>query len=206
MTRRRQHEPDDPGRDLGPQADPESVARAIVLGKLTASAKSRRELADALAAKDVPDDVATGVLDRFEQVGLVDDSAFADSWVRSRQAGRGLSRRALSYELRRKGVDDLVIAGSLEQIDADSERETAVHLVARKLPGTRGIDPVKRTRRLVGLLARKGYGPGLAAGVVKEALAAEALATEALATEALATEENFGGPDDDGIEDRLVEE
>ena len=173
MSRRRQREPEEHERDLGPVADPESVARAILLNKLTASAKSRRELADALAAKDVPDDVATRVLDRFEQVGLVDDAAFADTWVRSRHASRGLSRRALSHELRRKGVSDDVISESLEQVDAETERAAAAALVARKLPSTRGLERARRTRRLVGMLARKGYGPGLAAGVVRDALAEE---------------------------------
>jgi len=169
--RRRQREPDDPDRDLGPTADPESVARTILLTKLTASAKSRRELADALAAKDVPVEVATSVLDRFEQVGLVDDAAFADTWVRTRHQARGLSRRALTHELRRKGVDDDVIADSLEHIDGESERAAAEALVARKLHATRNVDPVRRTRRLVGMLARKGYPAGLAAAVVREALA-----------------------------------
>ncbi len=191
MTRRRQHEPEDPHRDLGPLADPESVARTIVLTKLTASAKSRRELADALASKDVPPEVATRVLDRFEQVGLVDDAAFADSWVRSRQTSRGLSRRALAHELRRKGVDDQVIDGSLEHLDADSERHTAEALVARKLRSTRGLDPVRRTRRLVAMLARKGYGPALAMAVVREALASAEIP---------------GLPDEDGIADGLGEE
>ncbi len=174
MARRRQREPEDPARDLGPPADPESVARTILLNKLTASAKSRRELADALAAKDVPAEVATRVLDLFEQVGLVDDAALADSWVRSRQASRGLAKRALAHELRRKGVEDEVIAGSLDQIDADAERTTAEALVAAKLRGTQGLDAVRRTRRLVGMLARKGYGPGLASAVVREALKNEA--------------------------------
>ena len=173
MSRRRQREPEEHERDLGPVADPESVARTILLSKLTASAKSRRELADALAAKDVPDDVATRVLDRFEQVGLVDDAAFADTWVRSRHASRGLSRRALSHELRRKGVSDDVISESLEQVDSETERAAAAALVARKLPSTRGLERARRTRRLVGMLARKGYGPGLAAGVVRDALAEE---------------------------------
>ena len=173
MARRRQREPEDPDRDLGPVADPESVARTILLTKLTASAKSRRELADALAAKEVPDDVAIRVLDRFEQVGLVDDAAFADTWVRSRQASRGLSRRALSHELRRKGVADDLIADSLEQLDASSERAAAEALVARRLRSTRGLDPARRSRRLVGMLARKGYPPGLAMAVVREALAGD---------------------------------
>ena len=191
MSRRRQREPEEHERDLGPVADPESVARTILLSKLTASARSRRELADALAAKDVPDDVATRVLDRFEQVGLVDDAAFADTWVRSRQASRGLSRRALSHELRRKGVSDDVIAESLQQVDAETEREAAAALVARKLPSTRGLERTRRTRRLVGMLARKGYGPGLAAGVVRDALA----------------DENMSGiPADDAVADWLGDE
>jgi regulatory protein len=189
--RRRQQEPEDPDRDLGPVADPESVARTIVLTKLTAAAKSRRELADALAAKDVPAEVATQVLDRFEQVGLVDDAAFADEWVRSRQESRGLSKRALSHELRRKGVSDDVIAESVEQIDPDTERAAAQALVARKLRATQGLDPVRRTRRLVGLLARKGYAPGLASAVVREALADAAIPDL---------------PDDDGMSDSLMEE
>lgn len=188
---RRQHAPEDPGRDLGPAADPESVARTIVLTKLTASAKSRRALADALAAKDVPADVASRVLDRFEQVGLVDDTAFAESWVKSRQASRGLSRRALSHELRRKGVDDEVIAGSLAHLDDDTERVSAQALVARKLRSTQGLNPARRSRRLVGMLARKGYGPGLASAVVREALADEDLP---------------GVPHDDGVADVLGEE
>jgi regulatory protein len=173
--RRRQAEPDDPGRDLGPPADPAAVARTIVLTKLTASAKSRHQLADALAAKDVPDHVAQEVLDRFEAVGLVDDAAFADTWVRSRQTSRGLSKRALSLELRRKGVDDEVIRDSLEQIDPDDELAAAASLVQRKLSATRTQDSATRSRRLIGMLARRGYPGGLAVKVVREALAADAI-------------------------------
>lgn len=166
-------EPADAQRDLGPPADPESVARTILLTKLTAQARSRQELADALAAKAVPDEVAERVLDRFEQVGLVDDAAFAALWVRSRQSSRGLSRRALAHELRAKGIDDELIGASLEQVQPDDEREAAWRLVQRKLRSTRGLDRVVRTRRLVGMLARKGYPSGVAMQVVREALASE---------------------------------
>ena len=97
---------EDCSRDLGPEADPESVARKILLDQLTGQARSRKELSDKLASRNVPDDVATRLLDRFEEVGLVDDEAFARAWVESRQRGRGLARRALQQELRRKGIDD----------------------------------------------------------------------------------------------------
>ena len=81
-------EPDETLHDLGPPADPEAVARAIVLTKLTAQARSRHELTDALAAKAVPADVAKQVLDRFTEVGLVDDAASAGSGPRLRQRRR----------------------------------------------------------------------------------------------------------------------
>jgi regulatory protein len=173
-TRRRpgRAEPRDPERDLGPEADPESVARTIVLTKLTAQPRSRAELADALAVRGVPEQVAARVLDRFEEVGLVDDAAYADTWIRSRQRSRGLSRRALGHELRHKGVADDVISQSLAAIDPATEEDAARELVARKLRTMGRLDRAAKARRLTGLLARKGYGAGLASRVVRDALAA----------------------------------
>ena len=124
--------PDEQG--LGPDADVESVARKILLDQLTGQARSRSELAAKLARKQVPDEVAERMLDRFEEVGLVDDAAFARDWVQSRHASRGLARRALSVELRRKGVDAEVVAEAVADLDADDETEAARELVRRKLP------------------------------------------------------------------------
>ena len=154
-------------------ADPETVAKNLCLRALTGAPKTRQQLADLLADRDVPDDAAEIVLDRLGEVGLIDDEAFAQAWVTSRQAGRGLARRALKAELRAKGVDDDVAATAVEAVDDDDERETARRLVDRKLPGMRRLDRATATRRLMGMLARKGYSGGLAAGVVREALDAD---------------------------------
>lgn len=156
--------------DRGPEADQESVARTIVLTKLTAKARTRQELAEALAQRAVPDEVAEAVLDRFTAVGLVDDADFARSYVESRHASRGLSRRALSMELRRKGVADDLIEASLEPLDDDAEYAAARQLLLKKMPSVRNRDPQARWRQLVGLLARRGYSPTLCAHVVNEAL------------------------------------
>jgi regulatory protein len=153
--------------------DPETVAKNLCLRALTGAPKTRQQLADLLADRDVPDDAAETVLDRLIEVGLIDDEAFAQAWVTSRQAGRGLARRALKAELRAKGVDDDVAATAVEAVDDDDERETARRLVDRKLPGMRRLDRATATRRLMGMLARKGYSGGLAAGVVREALDAD---------------------------------
>ncbi len=120
------------------------------------------------------------MLSRFEDVGLIDDAAFAGAWVESRHHGRGLARRALVRELRTKGVDSAVIDEAVGQLDADQEEETARELVARKLRSTRGLDRDKRLRRLAGMLARKGYGEGMALRVVRQALEEEGEDTESL--------------------------
>lgn len=155
----------------GPPADPEAVARKILLDSLTGQARSRQELAERLARKDVPADLAGALLDRFTEVGLIDDAAFARQWVESRHRSRGLAPRALAQELRRKGVDDEATSAALEQIDDDQQRAAARALVDKKLRSMRGLDPQVATRRLAGLLARKGYPAGLAFSVVREALA-----------------------------------
>lgn len=144
------------------------MARTILLDQLTGRARSRAELSDKLAARDVPDDVADRLLDRFTEVGLVDDEAFARAWVESRQSGKGLARRALASELRRKGIDDELARGVLAEVDPAVEEESARILVRRRLRSMAGLDDATRTRRLVGLLARKGYGAGLAYAVVRD--------------------------------------
>ncbi len=151
-------------------ADPEAVARAICLRALTGAAKTRRQLAELLARRGVPEEAATAVLDRFGEVGLIDDAAFARAWVTSRQAGRGLARRALRAELRAKGVDGEEAEEALAGVDDDDERAAARRLVERRLPSLTRVDRATATRRLVGMLARKGYGGGLAAGVVREVM------------------------------------
>ncbi|HYO39433.1 MAG TPA: regulatory protein RecX [Nocardioidaceae bacterium] len=174
----------DPGPDpvaLGPDADPEAVARKILLDQLTGAARSRSELSAKLARKGVPEDLAARLLDRFEEVGLVDDTAFARAWVQSRQPGKGLARRALEQELRRKGVDDEVARTALNEVDPDDEVEAARVLVRRKLRSTAGVPRDTAVRRLTGMLARKGYPAGVCYQVVREELDAAGHRTDDLA-------------------------
>jgi regulatory protein len=148
------------------------VARTILLDALTGQARSRKELRQKLAKKGVPDELAERLLDRFTEVGLVDDEAFARSWVESRQRSRGLARRALAQELRRKGVADETARTALDDLDPEQEEQAARMLVRKKLRSLRGVDQATATRRLAGLLARKGYPAGLAFNVVREELGA----------------------------------
>jgi regulatory protein len=166
-TRATAPEPDDPALQ-DPEPDPESVARTICLRLLTVRARSRAELAEALRTRNVPDDAAGRVLDRLAEVGLVDDRAFAADFVHAKRAERGLAGRELSRQLRGKGVHDEAIADALADIDEDAERAVARRLAERKLKGMTGLDPQVQIRRLAGMLARKGYSPGVAFQVVRE--------------------------------------
>ena len=154
--------------------DPEARARQVCLALLTLAPRTRAQLAVALRKRGIPEGVADEVLARFADVGLIDDAAFARSWVESRHYSRGLAGRALSAELKQRGVAaDEIRAAIDEQLSPDAEVGAARRLVERRIAGTRGLPVEQRTRRLAGMLARKGYPPGLAYRVIREALEAE---------------------------------
>jgi regulatory protein len=150
-------------------------AKSLCLRLLTARARTRAELEEQLAKKGFPEEVGGAVLDRLAKAGLIDDADFAEQWVRSRRAHAGKGKRALAAELRTKGVDDEIIASALADIDADAERERAEQLVQSKLrrEALADGDDLKVMRRLVGMLARRGYGQSMAADVVRMELDAE---------------------------------
>jgi regulatory protein len=153
-----------------PEADHEEVARKILLDQLTGQARSRHELAQRLARKNVPEEIAGRLLDRFEEVGLINDEAFARAWVDSRQRTRGLARPALAQELRRKGIDDETARTVLGEVEREDEEATARALVRKKLRTLGSVDEQVAARRLVGLLARKGYSSGMAFAIVRDEL------------------------------------
>ena len=155
------------------EADPVDHARSICLRQLTMGPRTRGQLETVLRRQGVDPDIAAVVLDRLVDVSLVDDAAFSQNYVRSRHSRRGLSRRAIGQELRGRGVTDEIVAEALEGLDPDDEIATAHALVARRMSATRTLEVQVRTRRLVGMLARKGYPGGLSMRVVREALLAE---------------------------------
>ena len=182
-------EPGDP-REGAASADPAVRARQICLRLLTLAPRTRIELARALRNRGIPAAAADEVLERFADVGLIDDAAFARAWVESRHYSRGLAGRALTMELKRRGVEDEEIREAVAGLGPDAEAATAKRLVEQRLASTVGLPPEARTRRLAGMLARKGYPPGLAFRVIREAMEAEGADT------ALGEEPPFEEPDE----------
>jgi len=158
------HPDDEPG-------DPEAVAKMICLRLLTGAARPRSALATALRRRGIPDDVAAGVLDRFVEVGLIDDRAYAEAFVAAKHRERALGVTALRTELRRKGIDEQIVDTAVLAVDQEAERARARALISRRVDAAMGNGATAARRRLVGLLARRGYSAELACQVVDEALA-----------------------------------
>ncbi|MGP7961339.1 regulatory protein RecX [Sanguibacter sp. A247] len=154
----------------------EDTAREYLLRSLTASARSRKQLADGLAARDVPHDVAERLLDRFTEVGLIDDDSLAHAIVRSRSNEAGAARKRIALELRRKGIADDIAVKALAQVDDEAERTTAFELARSRAARLSGYERDVALRRLVGFLGRKGYPPGLCFDAARAGI--EAVATD----------------------------
>jgi regulatory protein len=175
--------------------DPEERARQLCLRLLTGRPRTRTELADAMRRHGIPDEAATAVLARLAVVGLIDDAAFARAWVESRHHSRGLARRALSAELKRRGVDGQDIEAAVSALDPADELATARQLVDKAMRASRGKPVPVRMRRLVGLLARKGYPAPVAYRIVREAIEQEGL--DAAGAEVDLDEAAWAAPDAD---------
>lgn len=162
-----------PPPEEDPEPDPEAVARAILLRQLTLGPRSRLQLERKLRDRNVPEDLAARLLDRFEEVGLVDDAEFARMWVRSRGEAKSLGRATLRRELGDKGIRGEEAEEALAELTPEAEEGAARRLVARRVRPFDRADPAardKELRRLVGMLARKGHAPGLAFRIAAESL------------------------------------
>ena len=151
------------------EPDPYSIATKIAVDALSRRARSRGELAQILAKREVPQEVADRLLDRLAAQKLIDDHAFAYEWSQLRHRSKGLSRRVLAQELRKKMISADVIDAVLEEISREDEVIAARNLVHKKLRTLTRFDEATQYRRLHSLLARKGYS----SSVITEAIRSE---------------------------------
>lgn len=153
--------PDTPG-------DPEVLARALCLRALTKRSQTRKELADLLHAKEIPDPIALAVLDRFTSVGLINDAALAAGYAETRHRTLGLSRTAVGQKLRQRGIEPETVEEAVRHIDREAEESVAFALARKRVSTMQHLDPATKARRLIGMLARKGYSASLSHQVVRE--------------------------------------
>jgi regulatory protein len=117
--------------------------------------RSRAEVEHYLHRKHTAEDVLCDVLVRLEQAGYLDDKAFAQFWVENRQRFRPRSQRALSYELRHKGLDHQVVADALS---AQDDEAAAWQAIESRLPRWSALSADDLRRKVAGFLSRRGFG------------------------------------------------
>ncbi len=148
--------------------------RALLL--LDQRARSRYELKERLLALDFHEEIVEAVLEDFERSGLIDDLHFATEWVRQRHQRRGKGRSALELELKTKGIAAEIRAEALEQISSAAETNMALQLARKKVQAVRSIpvdrpEKEKQLRRIVAMLARRGFGQTTCISSAQQALA-----------------------------------
>jgi regulatory protein len=154
------------GRDITGLADAiaiEVIQLAVydrALNMLAFRARSSAELARALVRKGADRMVVDRAIARLQEQGLLDDSAFAQSFTRAKVLGASQSRRRVQQELARKGVSrevgDAAIAIVFDEEGID-QREVVEAAARKKLRTLSKYEPLVRRRRLYAFLARRGY-------------------------------------------------
>jgi regulatory protein len=170
MARRRSSP--EPERDWTgvPRDDIVEKARTTALNILGFSDRASGYVTTRLRDKGYPDDVVVEVVERLVEVGLINDVGYASTLARAQHRERGLSRRAVAAELRRKDLPPEVVEVAVEEITVEDETVRARELVRSRSRSMSRLEPSVRERRLVGMLVRKGYGIGFAFTVVREVM------------------------------------
>ena len=158
-----------PAQDTAESGDREYAgAKKRALNMLAARDHSRTELHDKLVAKEHPEAVVSALIDKLERSGLLNDAAFAQSYVRSHRDRRALSKSALRRELKKRGIDDELVAETLEPVV--DEHEVAFGVAMKKARSTVGLPRETRERRILGMVARRGFPASVCVDVTRRAL------------------------------------
>ncbi|HEV7591361.1 MAG TPA: regulatory protein RecX [Longimicrobium sp.] len=149
-------------------------ARDAALSLLSYRARTSVELKRRLKRKGFDEDVAAATVERLDRLGVVDDAAFAESFVRDRVRLKPRGPRRLVGELRAKGVDDDTARAAIAEV---MEREEATELDLARAAAARwkpraGEDPARARARLLAFLARRGFGGDAVRAVLREKLGA----------------------------------
>jgi regulatory protein len=151
-------------------------ARGWLLGRLTRGPRSKAQLARMLAEKGVPEEVAQPLLDRFEDVGLIDDASYARAFARDRRQSRGLAKSALRRELGQAGVDQELVTEALEEYSAEDDLDLAISLVEKRWQGLARLERDARYRRISSYLGRRGFSGSTISTAIRTVEDAERLA------------------------------
>jgi regulatory protein len=145
----------------------EKRARNVLLFQLSRSMKTKWQLAQILEKREIPAEIASSLLDRFEEVQLIDDAVFAAAYVRSR-VEKGKSSRIIGRELQQKGVDRSIVEEAISGISRDDEEKMVLELGRARWDRLVGVPPDARYRRVSGFLMRRGFSSSMVSSALRE--------------------------------------
>lgn len=157
MARRKRSESDD--SDFF--ASPAEAARALLLKELNKGLRSRAQLAKLLEKNEFEESLSIELLNRYEEVGLIDDKVYAKALINTRRKLKKLSKSAIRRELITSGIDPEDFDEPLEALDRQAELELAVELASKKLRQLPDQPYETQHRRISGYLARRGFSGSL---------------------------------------------
>ena len=146
----------------------EQRAKNVLLFQLSRSMKTRYQLSKILEKREIPEEIANAVLDRFTEAQLIDDAAFARAFVNSRLAVSGKSRSVIARELKQKGVSAEDAQEALSIIDSELEDQTAYSVAKKRYQQLSSLAPDVRRRRLMGFLMRRGFSSALTGRILRD--------------------------------------
>ncbi len=146
----------------------EQRAKNVLLFQLSRSMKTRYQLAKILEKREIPNEIANAVLDRFTEAQLIDDAAFARAFVNSRLAISGKSRSVIARELKQRGVSADDAQEALSIIDSELEDQTAYSVAKKRYQQLSSLAPEVRRRRLMGFLMRRGFSSSLTTRILRD--------------------------------------
>jgi regulatory protein len=147
----------------------EERARNIVLKMLERGPKTSFEIAAALEKHEIPTEIANQLIERFSEVELIDDAAYAEQIAEASRRTKGLARSAVKRKLADKGLDRQIIDQVASDISDEDELSVAIDVAVKRLGQLAKLAPEVRNRRLIGFLQRRGFGSGTVFAAIREA-------------------------------------
>lgn len=147
----------------------EEDVRQALLKLIERSGKSSGQLRSLLLDKEFPVQLIDQMIERFIEVGLIDDFALAKSFTESAVSRKAKAKSVIGRELRAKYFPQDAIDAALAEIDSDSELEAAKVLAESRYRQLLKLEPEVRTRRLSSFLMRKGYSSSVVWAAVRHA-------------------------------------
>jgi len=161
------------GKKAAKDADlpPSERMKTAALRLLSRRAHTRSELRRKLRLRDFAGGEIESLLDRFTELGYLDDAAAARAWARGRLEGRPMGRRLLEEELRGRGLSPSILRAVLEELYGEGEERRLAVAAARKRARSLGKDDPQRARqRLLRHLLGRGFPMGICIQAADDAL------------------------------------